>query len=73
MKPSELRRNIQTVNPFSHFFDKDTMEFFGDTMDNYGVNDTGDCWELYRKNPVKNGLQTSAWFEKITYKRVFKD
>lgn len=60
-----------------HFFTRETMRFFGDTMRNYGVRHGGDIsgikvWELYRKQPVKHGIQSSAYFDKETYKRVFK-
>lgn len=27
-------------------------------------------WELYRKNPVKHGLQNSAYFDQSTFRRV---
>jgi hypothetical protein len=30
-----------------------------------------ECWELYRKHPVKHGLQNSAYFDQNTFKRVF--
>jgi len=33
---------------------------------------TIECWELYRKRPVKHGLQESAFFSKQTFKKVFK-
>ena len=29
-----------------------------------------ECWELYRKRPVKHGNQQSAYFDKETFKRV---
>ena len=29
-----------------------------------------DAWELYRKNPVKHGLKNSAYFDKLTFKKV---
>jgi hypothetical protein len=32
-----------------------------------------EVWELYRKHPVKHGLQDSAYFDKKTFKRVFKE
>lgn len=53
-----------------HFFDRDTMKFFGDTMANYGVRDAGPYWELYRRRPVKHGLNTSAYFDKVTFDQV---
>ena len=33
---------------------------------------TIEVWELYRKRSVKHGLRDSAYFDKKTYKRVFK-
>lgn len=30
-----------------------------------------ECWELYRKRPVKHGNQKSAYFAKDTYRRVY--
>ncbi|HCR36138.1 MAG: hypothetical protein UR95_C0010G0007 [Parcubacteria group bacterium GW2011_GWC1_36_108] len=29
-----------------------------------------ECWELYRRKPVKHGLSKSAFFNKITFKVV---
>ncbi len=34
MTPSELKRIVSVENP--HFFTRKTMNFFGDTMKNYG-------------------------------------
>ncbi len=31
-----------------------------------------EVWELYRKNPVKCGLQSSAYFDKTTFNQTFK-
>lgn len=69
---SQLKKHHEELNPGSHFFDADTMKHWGDSMSNYGVEDAGECWELYRKKPVKGGLDTSAYFDKQTMKRVFK-
>lgn len=30
-----------------------------------------EVWELYRKRPVKHGLQSSAYFDKATFAQVF--
>jgi hypothetical protein len=30
-----------------------------------------ECWELYRKRPVKHGLQTSHYFACDTFRHVF--
>jgi hypothetical protein len=65
----------------SHYFSKKAMSFFGDRMSNYGVRsaviDTHagtnvSVWELYRKKPVKGGMQTSAYFDKSTLRQRYK-
>lgn len=66
MTPSELKRRYKHLRPDGHFFDRDTMRAWGDTMQNYGVRDAGDCWELYRKRPVKEGRDASTFFSKHT-------
>jgi hypothetical protein len=67
MTSYELKRLYETKNPDGHFFDRDTMNFFGDRMSNFGVRKAeinGEhVWELYRKRPVKNGLKTSHYFK----------
>ncbi len=70
MTPSELKYQHETKNPESHYFTRDTMKHFGDRMKNYGVRELPDCFELYRKRPVNGGLQTSAYFDKVTFKRI---
>jgi len=72
MTPSELKYQHETTHPDSHFFDRKIMKFFGDTMKNYGVRSCGECWELYRKRPVKSGLRGSAYFNKATFGRSYK-
>lgn len=73
MNASELKYHYQAHNPDGHFFDRKTMRFFGDTMRNFGVRSkpvkirrhSGDlvtCYELYRRRPVKHGLQSSHFF-----------
>ena len=69
MKKEELKYQVELTG--SLFFEKETMKFWGDTMSNYGVKTHKDYYELKRKNPVKNGLQTSAYFCKKTFKRIF--
>lgn len=82
MNKYELKRAVQRDSLNRHFFDRETMRFFGDTMVNYGVRaepvsvitNTGesvDCWELYRRRPVKHGIQTSAFFKVSDFRRVF--
>ena len=77
MTASELKYLYQQ-NDGGHFFDRETMRFFGDTMSNYGVrnvkvfdkypdiNDAEpfEALELYRRRPVKHGLTSSKYFEK---------
>jgi len=80
MAPSELKYHVELTG--SHFFTRRTMQFFGDTMANYAVRDAGtiqtqsgetvQAWELYRKQPVKHGLKSSAYFNKANFRRVFK-
>jgi len=69
MTPAELKQRYQAANPEGHFFDRKTMAFFGDKMANYGVRDAGDCWELVRIRPVKDGLKKSAFFDKETFRQ----
>ena len=80
MTPSELKYKLEWAGHESNFFSHQTMRFFGDTMQNYGVSsavvETRDgaqveCWELWRKRPVKHGLKSSAYFDKSTFERVF--
>ena len=79
MNASQLKEKVE--NTGSYFFSRGAMQFFGDTMRNYGVRtavietrerDNVVCWELWRKRPVKHGTQSSAYFDKETYKRVYK-
>lgn len=79
MNPSELKAKVERRG--SHFFTRDSMKFAGDTMRNYGVRgpvtlktSTGEivqCWELYRRHPVKHGLQSSAYFAVDTFERRY--
>lgn len=82
MTPAELKDRVNGCGHEPHFFDRETMRFFGDTMRNYGVRDGGlvvrdcdglavECWVLYRKRPVKLGFQGNAYFSKSTFERVF--
>lgn len=88
MTPAELKYHVSNGTD-SHFFDRSSMRFFGDTMRNYGVRSatiktnydangnysadgvTMEVWELYRRHAVKHGLKTSAYFDKVTFNRVF--
>ena len=76
MTPSELKANILKHDPTSHYFDRKTMQFFGDTMKNYGARKTEidgvPVWELFRKRLVKHGLQSSAFFRATDFQQVFE-
>ena len=77
---SHLRAFIEDAGHAPHYFDRQTMRWFGDTMRNYGVRQvqiidrrgsTIDAWELYRRRPVKHGLQSSSYWDAETFRRVF--
>jgi len=77
MTPYKLKEKYLAYNPDGHFFCRENMKFAGDTMQNYGVRHAGinngvECWELYRKRPVKHGLKTSVYFDKLTFKKLTK-
>jgi hypothetical protein len=67
--PADLKYNVELTG--SHFFERPTMKFFGDRMSNYGVRFLKDenVYELYRRNPVKHGLNSSAYFDADTFER----
>ena len=69
---SDLKYAVEQSGNEPFFFTRSTMQFFGDTMKNYGVREHPDCFELYRRRPVKFGNQSSAFFDKVTFKRIFK-
>ena len=91
MSPSELKQAVNQAGHESHFFDRDAMKFFGDSMRNFGVSAATitseydadgnyikggcqvECWELYRKRPVKHGLQSSHYFAKASMRIVFEE
>ena len=72
---SELKRAILDADPDTHFFDRKTMAFFGDSMRNFGTRKTtietrsGDVevFELYRKHAVKHGLKSSHYFNASSF------
>ena len=68
----ELKYNVENKAKKKCFFSRKTMSFFGDTLKNFGVIDNGDAWKVYRRKPVKHGLQNSFYFDKITFKQVYK-
>lgn len=77
MTPSELKHKVEQTG--SHFFDRKTLKFFGDTMKNFGVirvvgetkeGEFLEVYELFRKRSVKNGLNSSHYFEIFTFKQL---
>ncbi len=79
MNTSKLRYAVEITG--SNFFNKESMSFFGDSMDNYYVpiatvkikdgENIHTCYELQRRKPVKGGLEESTFFDSTTFKRVF--
>ena len=77
MTKTELKQKVEATG--SHFFERNSMKFFGDTMKNYGVRSatvetwtqgTVDAWELYRIRRVKHGNQKSSYFRKDNFEKV---
>jgi hypothetical protein len=84
MTASKLKYLYEKNNPDGHFFDRNTMSFFGDTMRNFGVADGGkmrtmtdngiveiEVWDLYRKKPVHGMHGHLAYFRKDNGQEVF--
>jgi len=79
MTKTELKNAVMATG--SHFFDRSSMRFFGDTMRNYYVpkdpvqvktpsGNVHTCYELRRVHAVKHGLMASAFFDVETFTRV---
>ena len=70
--PSDLKAFVDETG--SHFFDRKTMRFFGDTMANFRLRKVEingkEVFELSRKKPVKNGLNSVYYFDAETFKRI---
>lgn len=64
MTPSELKYQVQTNNTESHYFDRFSMKFFGDTMANYGVR-SAEVTTNYDANGdwvgAEGGLTVQVW------------
>lgn len=75
MTPSELKSKITQTGEQPYFFSRETMRFFGDTMANFGCRQATRAgvpvWELYRKRPVRHGLQGSFYFDQQTFRRFY--
>ena len=64
--PSQIRAAHGTGES-RHFFDRQTMRFFGDTMRNFGsYRDAGGNVYLYRRKAVKHGLRGRWLFNEVT-------
>jgi len=79
MNKSALKHNVTETG--SHFFERSSMKFFGDTMKNYYIpagtvpvktatGRTVECYELRRIRPVKHGLNAPAYFDTSTFERI---
>ena len=67
MTPAQLKRFYYEHRPDGHFFDRETMKFFGDTMCNFSVTDGNEVWILSRKKPTKHRKAGAfATFNKTT-------
>ena len=80
---SDLKYLIET-NTNSDYFSRSNMRAFGDSMSNFGVSsdlvsikryggEIVECYELYRRKPVKYGHVASVYFSAITFERIHGD
>lgn len=82
MTPAQLKDKVIEKNPGSLFFSRNNMKFAGDTMSNFSVlkpaeitTNMGEkrmCYELKRKKPVKEGIQSSFFFCAESFELVWK-
>lgn len=78
---SDLKFHVERGGQEPYFFNRGTMKFFGDRMKNYGVRQPkvveiigGErvlAYELFRRQTVKHGLKSSAWFHATEFRQVF--
>lgn len=62
--PSQIKALVESRDPPSPFFARKTMRHFGDTMRNFGsYTDENGQIILYRKRPVKSGVQGRFIFD----------
>jgi hypothetical protein len=70
-----LEHNEQ--QPKSFYFSESSMEFFGDSMDNYYLRANTvtahgvECYVVARRKPVKGGLQGSALLAVDDYRMIW--
>lgn len=77
MKPSDLKYNVKASNDESHYFDRSSMKFFGDTMANYGVRSAivKSCYDAAGNFTVHEGQDVEVWelYRKRAVKHGLKD
>lgn len=60
MNASELKARVDATG--SHFFERDSMRLFGDTMKNYGVRESEVVTNYdAQDNYVESGITVKAW------------
>jgi hypothetical protein len=74
MTKTELIKRVRQTD--SHYFDKKTMAFFGDTLRNYRIDtnihniNSVRCYKLNRLSPVNGGLVSPVFFSIDTFEQV---
>ena len=63
MEVLDLRKKHIEREPKSFFWCGNTLEYWGDSIENFKVIPHKNGYELARKLPVKYGLQSSHWFD----------
>jgi hypothetical protein len=82
MTKSELRQKVTETG--SHYFDRKSMKFFGDTMRNYWcsrhpidvIDNRGNPRKVYalgRNKPVKHNQVFTVYFDAETFEQVHVD
>jgi len=76
----ELKRRYQEANPEGHFFDKETLRFFGENLSGMKITGRGyvtdylanahECYELTGYSPLL-GRKTVHYFDTTTFQLVY--
>lgn len=80
MSVYELKRKYQEKNPEGHFFDKETLKYWGDRLSDFTVlakpvkvrdyrGNMCACYVLRRKHPKGNTWQ-EAYFDTVTLRQI---
>ena len=71
MKASELKALHFQNAPDSHFFDRETMAYFGDKMQNFGVKkqESGE-WLLFRKRKTRENAAGTGYLFSSDFRLV---